>query len=311
VGNLERVGETPENQRGGKDGRTSETGRRGRPVPDLQEREESRECSSCGAEFTARLKTGNIMGRPYIYGDWHECAPCLAAREVQEEEEQARNVLMAVRQDFRRRCGLPGKYLPETFAAWEERGWPRSRAFHQVRRWAQSFPEIPAGYPSLILHSEMPGTGKTTLAACAINALINRWEGGPDRPVLPVLYETGPSLNIRVRATYNIRPDEAPWRETEAEMYRSLCWVGLLVLDDVGDPDKEPASDHTRRIYFHIIDKRYGDGLPVLLVTNSQGEELKKIMGKYAVDRLAEMAGGQIITVAGKTRQQRFKEGQR
>ncbi len=311
MGDLEKLGETLRNQRGGTDGETSETGPRGRPVPTIQEREESRKCSACGAEFTVHLKTRNFMGRPYIWGDWQECAPCLAAREAQEEEEQARNVLLAVRQDFRRRCGLPRKYLPETFAAWEERGWTRSRAFHQVRRWAQSFPEIPAGYPSLILHSEMPGTGKTTLAACAINALIHRWEGGPDHPVLPVLYETGPSLNIRVRATYNIRPDEAPWRETEREMYQSLRWVDLLVLDDVGDPDKEHASDHTRRLYFHIIDQRYGDGLPVLLVTNSQGEELEKIMGKYAVDRLAEMAGGQIITVAGKTRQQRFKEGQR
>lgn len=289
-------------------------GPRGRPFPTLQEREESRKCSSCGAEFTAYLKTRNILGRLRVSGDRTECDICHAAREereAQEAEEQARNALLSARQDLRRRCGLPRKYWHETFAAWEERGWPRSRAFHQVRRWAQSFPEIPAGYPSLILHSEMPGTGKTTLAACAINALINRWEGDPDRPVLPVLYETGPSLNIRVRATYNIRPDEAPWRETEREMYRSLCWVDLLVLDDVGDPDKEPASDHTRRIYFHIIDKRYGDGLPVLLVTNSQGEGLEKIMGKYAVDRLAEMAGGQIIIVTGKTRKQRFKEGQR
>ncbi|KKL74491.1 hypothetical protein LCGC14_2064350 [marine sediment metagenome] len=254
------------------------------------------------------------MGRPYVYGDWHECVPCRAAREeqeAQEAEEQARNAILAARQDLRRRCGLPRKYWHETFAAWEERGWPRSRAFHKVRRWAQEFPSIPAGYPSLILHSELPGTGKTTLAACAINALINRWEGGPDHPVLPVLYETGPSLNIRVRSTYNIRPDEAPWRETEREMYRNLCWVNLLVLDDVGDPDKEPASDHTRRLYFHIINQRYNDGLPVLLVTNSGGEELEKIMGKYAVDRLSEMTGGDIITVDGKTRKQRFKEGQR
>ena len=170
-----------------------------------------------------------------------------------------------------------------------------------MRKWATEFPEDPRGYPSLILYSSAPGPGKTTLAACVINHLIDRWNGDPDnRPALPVRYETGPSLNLRVRGTYNSRPDDGPWRETEAEVYVSLKGVKLLVLDDVGDPDKEAPTEHTRRVYFHVIDQRYCEPLPVLLVTNSQEKQLEAVMGKYNVDRVIGMAG-MVLTVSGKT----------
>ncbi len=300
MGDFEKLGETLKRPMAGPDGQSSET-----------TREESRTCKSCGAEFAVQLVIRNLLGRTMVFGDRQECPSCRSAREeleAREAESQARLARLAVREDFRRRSGLPRKYWQETFARWEERGWPRNRGYLQVLRWAEEFPDNPAGYRSVILHSRLPGVGKTTLAACAINALIERWNGDPDRAVPPVRYETGPSLNIRLRSTYGIRPDEAPWRETEAELYRNLRGVKLLVLDDVGDPDKEPATDHTRRMYFHVIDQRYGDGLPVFLVTNSQGKELEQVMGRYTVDRLYEMAGGKTFTLPGKTRKQRFEE---
>jgi len=299
VGDFEKLGETLKRAAAGPDGPSSEaTG------------EESRTCKSCGAEFNLRLVTRSLLGRAMVFGDRQECPSCRSAREdgeTREAQVQARLARLGAQEDFRRRSGLPRRYWPETFARWEERGWPRSRAYLEARRWVEELPDNPAGYRSLILYSRLPGVGKTTLAACVVNALIGRWEGGAERAVLPVRYETGPSLNIRVRATYDVRPDQAPWRETEAEMYRSLRGVRLLVLDDVGDPDKEPPSDHTRRLYFHVVDQRYGDGLPVLLVTNSQGRELEQVMGRYTVDRLYEMAEGKTFTLLGKTRKQRFE----
>lgn len=299
MGGLGSQGEIPKASMDGQDGELREI------------REEMRTCRTCGAEFTARLVRQQLLGRALVFGNRQECDPCLEAREKAETREakaQAKLRCLKVREDFRRRSGLFSKYWQETFASWEERGWLRSRAYVQVRHWAEGFPESPMGYPSLILYSKVPGVGKTTLAACVVNSLINRWEGDPDRAVLPVRYETGPSLNIRIRATYDIRPDQAPRRETEEEVYRSLRGVSLLILDDVGDPDKEPPSEHTRRVYFQVIDQRYADGLPVLLITNSQGQELERVLGPYTLDRLAEMAGGSIITVSGKTRRQRFSE---
>lgn len=273
-------------------------------------RTEARACTTCGREFLVELEVRDLRGRQVILGNRRECDPCRIAREErerQEEEAELRLKKLKAREEFLHRSGLPLHFRDWSFERWVEQGFPQHKAFKQVRSWAEKFPvEDPRGYPSLVLHSDQPGVGKTTLVGCAIGAIIQRWDGDPDSASRPVRYETGPSLNLRVRATYEIRPEEAPWRETEVEVYRSLRGVRLLVLDDVGDPDKEPPSEHTRRVYFHIIDQRYGDGLPVLVVTNSREELLERVMGRYTVDRLFEMAQGRFITISGQTRRQRF-----
>ena len=251
-----------------------------------------------------------MVGHDFTLGDWDECADCREDRRQAEEhqaEEARQEEIAAVREDFRRRAGLPGHFWTQTFDSWLlEKGWKETRVFQAVRRWARNMPDPPVGYPSLVLHSPKPGPGKTTLAACVINHLIGEWPVDPRQPVLPVRYETGPDLNQRVRATYNIRDGDVEWRETEWEVYNSLRGVKLLVLDDVGDPRKEPRSDHTQRVYFHLIDLRYRDDLPILLCTNSDGPELEALIGPYAYDRIVEMAG-RVIKVSGHSRAQRRK----
>ncbi len=54
----------------------------------------------------------------------------------------------------------------------------------------------------------------------------------------------------------------------------AACGINHLIDRWNGDPDKEPSTEHTRRVYFHLIDERYGEPLPVLLITNSQERQL-------------------------------------
>ncbi len=179
----------------------------------------------------------------------------------------------------------------------------------------ENFPSNPVGYPSLVLYSEEPGHGKTTLAVCAANHLIDRWDGDPQlpHPVAPVRYETGPGLGIRIRASYNLNAqtdgleERDLFRETEAAIYQGFNGPPLLILDDVGDHRKEPVTDHTSRVYFHIVNQRYQEHLPILLITNSRGKGLEDLMGRYAVDRIHEMSAGQWLAVPGRTRRQRVE----
>lgn len=270
-------------------------------------RTESRTCRTCGQPFTVALRTKKTIAGSLTFGNREECPQC---RQVQEQEEaleaekEQRLAVVTLRADLRRRCGLPRKYWGETFSLWEERGWPQGSAYKAVRRWAEEFPANPLGYRSIILRSRKPGVGKTTLTACMVNSLLERMTNGA---ALPLLYLTGPELGLRVRATYNRDNMVSPPAETEASLYEGLRWLPLLALDDIGDPNKEPPTEHTRRMYFHIIDDRYRDALPVFLVTNSEGSELEAFLGAYTMDRLAEMTGGITLTLTGKSRQQRLE----
>ncbi len=226
-----------------------------------------------------------------------ECATCREARQAEEAaraEEERRLGLVRLQEKWRESCGLPQRFREETFDRWRERGWAESGAFTAVRSWAEGFPlDRPFGYPSLLLCSEENGTGKSTLAGCVANRLFERYEGDIPAPC-PVRYETGPGLLVRVKATYNIHPGEEARRETEEEVYRKLRGTKLLVMDDVG---KEPATLHTSRVYFYIMDQRYGDGLPVMLISNKNLEGLREFLGndeaaRATISRIYEMVQG-------------------
>lgn len=269
----------------------------------------TRNCLECGAEY--ETPGHQFMGRDFSQ---KYCEPCREAREavhLQEEFGQVELAKQRVRDSWRRTSKIPPRFAGETFALWEERGWRKHAAFKAVKAWAENFPENAVGYPSLILYSADPGHGKTTLAICAANHLIDRWDGDPEEPRrAPVRYETGPGLGVRIRASYNLNErsegiEERDVRETEADIYQYFQGPPLLILDDVGDPRKEPATEHTSRVYFHIVNERYSHNVPILLITNSRGSHLEDLMGRYTVDRIHEMANGQWLAVPGRTRTQR------
>jgi len=149
----------------------------------------------------------------------------------------------------------------------------------------------------MMLHSPGPGAGKTTLACAVVNHLITKYEGR-----FGVVYETGPGLGVRVRGTYQDKSGES-----EAALHKLLAEIPLLVLDDIGDRLKEAPTEHTQRVYFAIVDARYRAGLPILVVTNSIGDELASMIGAYTFDRLMEMCGGAVTVMRGPTRLERLK----
>ncbi len=266
-------------------------------------------CITCEKEFEARIL--RILGN-----DWTSkvCPECQARRE-EEREAAERAELMQAKDETRRRwmvaSGFPRRFWQTSFETWEERPGMR-KIVRMCERYADGFSlEKPYGYPSLWLFSRNPGTGKSHLCTAIRTRILQRWDGDPDQTMCPVLYELGPLLLSRVRATYDRRPvyEEGAWQETDEDIYHRLAYVPLLILDDVGDPEKEPPSDHTRRVYFRIINGRYSNNLPIVLASNVGGDELEKLFGRAAWDRLYEMTeGGKCYTLKGQSwRRLRFE----
>jgi DNA replication protein DnaC len=268
-------------------------------------RTESHACQECGQGFEDTYEVVHVLGRA-LELKHRRCPACQKRLQEEEERQQAEEYRVrcqAARRELLEKSELPWRLQKKTFADFIG----RSRAQRAVREFAENFPLRDArGYGSIVLYSGENGVGKSHLAAAAANFIIERWpipQDPGERARRPVLYHTGPGLLLRIRATYNIRGEEELWRETELDVYNSLCGVPLLILDDVGKEttvkDIRRVSEHTQKVYFHIIDDRYTAGLPVFICSNYTVGELELLMGKATVSRLYEMTQGQIYEMKG------------
>lgn len=260
---------------------------------------ESLICPECEQPFEAEVAVYWLFGRERAMRP-RKCPGCKATEEVEQakcQEERLTLERIAVRERWRRGCGIPEDFQLKTFDRFERKLQPD--AYDATWNWAERFwVDGPRGYPSLLLYSDGPGVGKSHLMSAIANYIIRHWEGDPKHAICPIRFESGPGLVRRIRATYNI-PREDQWHEREEDVYAELRGVRLLMLDDLG---KEKASDHTREVYWHILDERVKRDLPMVLSSNlpPQGSgSLEELMGKYSTDRLVGMTRGHVIDMTG------------
>lgn len=262
-------------------------------------RTESLVCPRCTRPFEAEVTAYRLFGRQQVLRP-RACSECKAREAAEQAKREAERLALervAVREEWRRRCGIPEDFQLKTFDRFERE--LRPDACDAALIWAEGFwLDGPRGYPSLLLYSEGPGCGKSHLMSAIASHLIQHWEGDPRRALCPVRFDSGPGLVRRIRATYNLPEDERR-HEREEDVYAEVCSVALLMLDDVG---KEKPSEHTREVYWHIMDQRVKRGLPVVMSSNLPPKgprSLESLMGEYAADRLIGMTRGRVIDMTG------------
>jgi DNA replication protein DnaC len=84
-----------------------------------------------------------------------------------------------------------------------------------------------------------------------------------------------------------------------------LITPSLLVLDEIG-VSKETPSDFELTTIFTIINGRYEQMRPTVIISNLDGKSLPSAMGERCVDRLRE---GGVIVIPFEWESQRGKEG--
>ncbi|MDD4985437.1 MAG: hypothetical protein PHQ43_06560 [Dehalococcoidales bacterium] len=266
-------------------------------------------CEACGALFRTEVTFYTIGGRERVMRPW-ECPSCKGKREAEaaaEREEWLKVARDEQREEWRKQCGIPEYLLNRsTFDSFE--GAYQDKALGHCRRYAEGLNlDDPRGYRSLILYSPTPGVGKTHLMVAIANYAFDQWNGEPETdrwgsPATrcPIRFEKGPGLVLRIRATFGIKGKDN-CHEREADIYRELRGVKLLMLDDVG---KEKPSDFTRQLYWSVIDERVTSGLPVVMTCRLPLDSLVELMGEDSVDRLYGMTGGRIETLTGESYRQ-------
>lgn len=119
--------------------------------------------------------------------------------------------------------------------------------------------------------------GGKTLLGCAIAESLRR-NGRSIR------YVTVAELIRAIRAPWNKRDS----RETVDEILQHFMEVDLLVLDEVG---LQSGTDNELTQLTEVLDLRYREMKPTLVISNCTREELNMFLGERSVDRLRENGG--------------------
>jgi DNA replication protein DnaC len=119
------------------------------------------------------------------------------------------------------------------------------------------------------------GTGKTQLAVEVIRSQCNDLESA--------LYTRAIEMFIAVRECY--RKDASA---KESDVINRYVRPHLLVIDEAHE---RGHTDAENRILTLIIDRRYGDRKPTILIANSKPDAFREQIGESIFDRLVETGG--------------------
>ena len=228
----------------------------------------------CGKCNTRKQTVINIFGGVRTVPCVCECqaAKMKAEQEAQELFEQVMRL---------RNTGFPERSMLEWTFANDDGSNPKLS--NAMKNFVENFSTFKADGKGLLLFGNV-GTGKTYLAACVANALIDKG--------VPCLVTNFARIANEVQERFDGRQ----------QYYDNLNRFPLLVIDDLS---AERKTEYMQEIVFNVIDARYRAKLPLIVTTNLTREELlhpSDLTYKRIFSRLFEMCTP--IEVDGKDRRQ-------
>lgn len=173
---------------------------------------------------------------------------------------------------------IPKRFESSDFASYQPTNDNAKRALHTCQKYANQFEERLQMGGGLVLCGK-PGTGKTHLACAVANHVMHKL-------FRVALFTSVTKMTRAVKATYTKGSDR-----TEDQVIRDFVVPDLLILDEVG---AQRGTDTELLLAQEILDERYQQVRPTILISNLSEDELGKYIGDRALDRMYE-GGGAII----------------
>ena len=202
----------------------------------------------CGQCYTKKQKKIAFLGEKRIVGCLCRCA----AEKLEKEREEYRVKEELLNIQKMRSAGLQDRtFYNYTFDRCDA---SQENAVY-AKRYVEHFSEMVQTGQGLLFWGNV-GTGKTFLAGCIANALLEQ--------KIPVLMTSFPKILNALGGLYSSERNE---------YLASLNRYTLLVIDDMGT---HRESQYTVETIYTVIDERYKSGKPFIITTNIQLDILKK-----------------------------------
>lgn len=242
-------------------------------------------CGKCHTPVQCRI---TFEGRERIM-------PCICKCQKEERERQEQRMKEEEQLLYVRRlkaAGIQERHLQDwTFASATD-----TPSVQMAKRYAENWKKVKSENLGLMLWGDV-GTGKSFLAACIANALLEKG--------VPVLMTNFSKILNQMGAMYS------------DERYRyiaSFNRFSLLIIDDLGI---ERNTEYALEQVYAVIDERYKTGLPLIITTNltiSQLRNPEDVAHARIYSRVLEMCtpvhvpGHDRRTTIGKSKQELVKE---
>jgi DNA replication protein DnaC len=172
-------------------------------------------------------------------------------------------------------AGIPKRYQESSIWNWQRAMPAQKRVWHWVQDYATHYQTaVESGRSAVFFGST--GTGKTHLAVGLAKHILEK--GGTAR------YSPVGDMIGRIKESYAKGSEE-----TEAAAVSHFTNCDLLVLDEVG---RQLGSEYETMLFFRIVDCRYRELRPTVLVSNLNEAALRSFLGEAVVERIREGGGG-------------------
>lgn len=226
-------------------------------------------CSSCHTPRQLRIRAGDRQLTPRCM-----CACQSAEHDRREQERRQREFLDTVSRN--RSLGLPDPTLrSHTFE--NDRNY-NPRQSRIARQYVEHFDQLSRDGTGLLFWGDV-GSGKSFLAGCIANALLDRG--------VRVIMTNFPRLLNQLTDLHS--GDRNGWIDSFSS-YR------LMIIDDLG---VERNSEFALEQVFSIVDSRCRSGLPMIVTTNLNMDELKQpreLARSRIYDRILERCMPVLVT---------------
>lgn len=170
---------------------------------------------------------------------------------------------------------IPSRFRDRSFEGYIATEPKQVKALTICRDYAENFREhFEAGRCLLLLGNV--GTGKTHLATAIANHIMHT-------STATAVYRTVGGILQHIKGSYDRESDYS-----EADAFSAYTKPSLLIIDEVG---ATKPTEFELATLFNIINGRYEEQLPTVVISNLPAGELSGALGERCVDRLREGGG--------------------